>query len=334
MFPHDPDHLLAAVTHAAPFDYYRRLAEGPPLRFDAALDCWLATGSGVPAVLDHADLRVRPAGQPVPAHLVGTACGAIFAELVRMNDGARHAGARRLLMQRLAGVDLVRLHDDTARLARAQQPGSAAQLNQLMFDVPLFAVAQMLGFAPADLSQIAAWTQEVVAALPVTADRATVAHAERAASGLQAAFSILRPDADFTARANLIGLLTQTCEATAGLLGNSVLALRAQGGQAPTLAIHNTRRFAACDVRLENVTIHQGQMVLVLLAGEGLGFGHGVHQCPGQAVAQTIVAAILAAWSGALAPLALDSHYRASPNARIPVFTDAGAKAVAQAGAA
>ena len=34
MFPHDPDHMLAAVTHAAPFDYYRRLAEGPPLRFN------------------------------------------------------------------------------------------------------------------------------------------------------------------------------------------------------------------------------------------------------------------------------------------------------------
>lgn len=320
MFPHDPDDLLAAVTHAAPFDYYRRLAEGPPLLFDAGLDCWLATGSGVPAVLEHPDLRVRPAGQPVPLHLIGTACGAIFAELVRMNDGARHAGARRQLMQRLAGVDLLRLHDATARLARAHQPGSAAQLNRLMFDVPLFAVAQLLGFAPADLPQIAAWTQEVVAALPVTADHATIARAERAASGLQTAFACLLPDADASQRANLIGLLTQTCEATAGLLGNCVLALRTQGAQSPTLAIHNTRRFAACEVQLENVTIRQGQMVLVLLAGDGLGFGHGAHLCPGQAVAQTIVAAILATWSGALERLALAWHYRASPNARIPVF--------------
>jgi unspecific monooxygenase len=99
-----------------------------------------------------------------------------------------------------------------------------------------------------------------------------------------------------------------------------VLALRTQGARAPTLAIHNTRRFATCDVQLENVTIRQGQMVLVLLAGEGFGFGHGAHLCPGQAVAQTIVAAILAAWSGALQRLALAWHYRASPNARIPVF--------------
>ncbi|WP_308923932.1 cytochrome P450 [Janthinobacterium sp. J1-1] len=322
MFPHDPDHMLAAVTHAAPFDYYRRLAEGPPLRFDAGLDCWLAAGSGVPAVLEHPDLRVRPAGQPVPLHLIGTACGAIFAELVRMNDGARHAGPKRLLMQRLAAVDLVRLHDDTARLARAHQPGSAAQLNQLMFDLPLFAVAQLLGFAPADFAHIARWTQELVAALPVGADRATIARAERAASGLQAAFACLLPDADASQRANLIGLLTQTCEATAGLLGNSVLALRTG---APTLAIHNTRRFAACDVELEGVTIRQDQLIVVLLAGEGLGFGHGVHLCPGQAVAQTIVAAILAAWSGALGRLPLDWHYRASPNARIPVFAAAEA---------
>lgn len=322
MFPHDPDHLLAAVTHAAPFDYYRRLAEGPPLRFDAALDCWLATGSGVPTVLEHPGLRVRPAGQPVPLHLIGTACGAIFAELARMNDGARHADAKRRLTQRLAAVDLVGLHDATARLARDHQPGSAAQLNQLILDVPLFAVAQLLGFAPADLPQIAAWTQAFVAALPVTADGATMARAERAASGLQAAFDSLLPDADASLRANLIGLLTQTCEATAALLGNSVLALCA--GQ-PILAIHNTRRFAACDVELEGVTIRQGQMVLVLLAGEGLAFGHGVHLCPGQAVAQTIVAAILSAWTGALQPLALAWHYRASPNARIPVFATAGA---------
>ena len=320
MFPHDPDHLLAAVTHAAPFDYYRRLAEGPPLLFDAGLDCWLATGSGVPAVLEHPDLRVRPAGQPVPLHLIGTACGAIFAELVRMNDGARHAGARRQLMQRLAGEDLVRLHEDTARLACDHQPGGAAQLNRLIFDMPLLAVAQLLGFAPADLPQIAAWTQELVAALPVTADHATIARAEQAASGLQTAFTCLLPDADANQRANLIGLLTQTCEATAGLLGNSVLALHAKGARAPTLAIHNTRRFAVCDVQLDNVTIRQGQMVLVLLAGDGLAFGHGVHRCPGQAVAQTIVAAILAAWSGALGRLPLDWHYRASPNARIPVF--------------
>ena len=63
-------------------------------------------------------------------------------------------------------------------------------------------------------------------------------------------------------------------------------------------------------------------MILVLLADDGLDFGHGVHRCPGQAVAQTIVAAILPAWSAALDRLALRWHYRPSPNARIPVFAD------------
>ncbi len=323
MFPHDPDHLLAAVTHAAPDAYYRRLADGPPLRFDGALDCWLATGSGVRAVLEHVNLRVRPVALPVPLHLTGTACGAIFAELARMTDGARHAAARQALMRELAQVDMAALYADTVRLARDHLPVSAGQLNTLIFEVPLLAVAQLLGFAPADGPQIAGWTQDFVAGLPLPADSATMARAELAASALQAAFSILRPGADPHQRANLIGLLMQTCEATAGLLGNSVLALRAS--QAPALAIHNTRRFAACDVALEGVTIRQGEMVLVLLAGEAMGFGHGVHRCPGQAVAQTIVAAILSAWSGALARLTLHWHYRASPNARIPVFGDAGA---------
>ena len=328
MFAHDP-HLphdpLAAVTHAAPHDYYRRLADGPPLRFDAGLDCWVAAGAGVKAVLDHPDCHVRPFGQPVPLHLLGTPCGAIFAELVRMNDGARHAAPKQVLMQLLAGIDLARLHDETARLARDHLPGSAAELNQLMFDVPLYAVAQMLGFAAADRPQIARWTRDFVAAMPVQADQAVVARAQVAAMGLQDTFSALHPGARPALRDNLIGLLVQTCEATAGLLGNEVLALRKDNSE-PVLAIHNTRRYAACDLELDGMAIRQGQMILVLLASAGLGFGHGAHRCPGQAVAQTIVAAILSAWSGAIGRLALDWHYRLSPNARIPLFA-AGAAA-------
>lgn len=322
MFPHDPHDPLAAVTHAAPHDYYRRLAEGPPLRFDAGLDCWVASGTGVKAVLAHPDCRVRPLEQPVPAHLLGTPCGEIFAELIRMNDGARHDVPKRVLMQWLASVDLARLHDDTARMARDHQPGSAAELNELMFEVPLYAVAQLLGFASDDRLQIARWTRDFVAALPVQADSAAIARAQLAASGLQQAFGSLRPGDDAGLRANLIGLLVQTCEATAGLLGNEVLALCGHAGPGPVLAIHNTRRYAAHDLQVAGVTIRQGQMILVLLAEEGLGFGHGVHRCPGQAVAQTIVAAILSSWSAALTQLTLHWHYRPSPNARIPVFAD------------
>lgn len=322
MFPHDPHDPLAAVTHAAPHDYYRRLAAGPPLRFDTGLDCWLASGDGVKAVLAHPDCGVRPPDQPVPAHLLGTACGAIFAELVRMNDGARHAAPKRALMQLLASVDLARLHEQSARLAHDRLPGSAGELNELMVDLPLFAVAQLLGIAPADWPQIAGWTRDFVAALPVQADSAAIARAQLAAAGLQQAFATLRPGDDASLRANLIGLLVQTCEATAGLLGNALLALRGQAGPGPVLAIHNTRRYAARDLQMAGVTIRQGQMILVLLADDGLDFGHGVHRCPGQAVAQTIVAAILPAWSAALDRLALRWHYRPSPNARIPVFAD------------
>jgi len=320
--PHDP---LAAVTHAAPHDYYRRLAEGPPLRFDAGLDCWVASGTGVKAVLAHPDCRVRPPDQPVPEHLIGTPCGTIFAELVRMNDGARHAAPKRVLMQLLAGIDLVRLHDETARLARDHLPGSAAELNELMFDVPLYAVAQMLGFAAADRPQIACWTRDFVAALSAQADQAVVARAQVAVMGLQDTFSALHPGDRPALRANLIGLLVQTCEATAGLLGNKMLALREDNPE-PVPAIHNTRRYAACDFELGGMAIRQGQMILVLLASAGLGFGHGAHRCPGQAVAQTIVAAILSSWTSALQQLTLDWQYRPLPNARIPVFA-AGATA-------
>lgn len=80
MFPNDPVDALAAVTHAAPYAYYRRLAAGSPLYFDAPLNCWLAAGAaGVHAVLAHPDCRVRPPGMAVPPTLAGTPCGAIFA---------------------------------------------------------------------------------------------------------------------------------------------------------------------------------------------------------------------------------------------------------------
>ncbi|KAB8042982.1 cytochrome P450 family protein [Janthinobacterium aquaticum] len=280
MHAHDPDHALAAVTHGSPYDYYRRLAAGPVLLFDAALGCWLASGHGVAAVLNHRDCRVRPLAQPVPPALVGSASGAIFAELVRMNDGARHATQKKILQQGALGAGALQ-----AQLAALLQHEPAA------------------GSLLATLRQIDG-TGEL-------------------------------------APANILGLLSQTCEATAGLLGNAVLALIKAGSReaAPPAgwaamvaevakhdpAIHNTRRYAACAFDLEGAAIAEGQMILVLLASAGMPYGHGVHLCPGQALAHTIVAATLEQWQPALSRLALAWRYRPSPNARIPVFSDGGA---------
>ncbi|MCX7292439.1 cytochrome P450 [Janthinobacterium sp.] len=380
----DPLHPIAAVTHAAPYDYYRRLADGPPLRFDAALGSWLATGAaGVRAVLEHPACRVRPPGQAVPPNLAGTPCGAIFAELVRMNDGERHAVPKQVLARALGQVDLMRLQGRVAHLAGDRVPGSAVQLNAALFELPLYAMADLLGFAPAQWPALAAWTRDFVACLSPLSNGAQLAGAQVAADALLQDFTVLLREgtaipgsllddvvsgarqagwhASGAVLANLAGLLSQTCEATAGLLGNAIVALRAhpqllpQRGAAPQPwlamlrevsrhdpAIHNTRRYTAQDADFNGVLIPQGQMIVVVLASAchdasvyaepgrfllqrpGLalpGFGHGRHVCPGQSIAQAIAAACLQAWAGGLAGMPLTWTYQASLNARIPVFS-------------
>ena len=357
----DPADPFSAVTHAAPYGYYRRLAEGPPLRFDAPLDCWLATGAaGVQAVLAHPACRVRPLGQAVPQNLAGTPCGAIFAELVRMNEGERHAVPKQVLARALAQVDLARLHGRVMQIAGDRVPGSAAQLNEAIFELPLFAMADLLGFAPAQWPALAAWTRAFVACLSPLSNGEQLAGAQEAAYALLQSFTVLLREGealpgsllhDIVAGtdamgagmlANLVGLLSQTCDATAGLLGNATVALRTQPQLFAQLraaserwpavlrevsqrdpSIHNTRRYTADAVELHGIRVPAGQMIVVVLASAGhaeLGFGHGRHACPGQSIAQTIATACLQAWAYGLEGMPLRWDYLPSLNARIPVF--------------
>ncbi|NHQ91833.1 cytochrome P450 [Janthinobacterium lividum] len=358
----DPADPFSAVTHVAPYDYYRRLADGPPLRFDARLDCWLATGAaGVRAVLEHPACRVRPPGLGVPQNLAGTPCGAIFAELVRMNDGERHVVPKQVLARALGQVDVVRLQAQTLRMASDRVPGSAAQLNDAIFQLPLSAMADLLGFAPAQWPALAAWTRAFVACLSPLSNGGQLAGAQEAADALLQGFGHLlregnaRPGSLLASivtetdamgsglLANLVGLLSQTCDATAGLLGNAVVALRTQPDSLAQLraspqrwpamlrevgrfdpSIHNTRRYTAQDVEFDDVRVPAGQMIVVVLASAShaeLGFGHGRHVCPGQSIAQAIAAACLQAWADGLEGMALAWRYLPSLNARIPVFT-------------
>jgi len=358
----DPADPFSAVTHAAPYDYYRRLADGPPLRFDSSLDCWLATGAaGVQAVLEHPACRVRPPGLAVPQNLAGTPCGAIFAELVRMNDGERHVVPKQVLARALGQVDLLRLQVQTSRMAGDRVPASAAQLNEAIFQLPLFAMADLLGFAPAQWPALAEWTRAFVACLSPLSNGEQLAGAQEAAEALLQGFGHLLREGDARPGsllasivtetdamgngllANLVGLLSQTCDATAGLLGNAVVALRTQPELLAQLratperwpamlrevsqcdpSVHNTRRYTAQDVEFDGVRVPAGQMIVVVLASAGqpaLGFGHGRHVCPGQSIAHAIATACLQAWSDGLEGMPLAWRYLPSLNARIPVFT-------------
>jgi cytochrome P450 len=390
MFPSNP---VAAVCHAYPYPYYRSLRAGPGLQFDAELKLWVASSAAVVRqVLEHPACVVRPAGEPVPRAIAATSAGQVFGHLVRMNEGSAHSTPKLALAQALASLAPAQIAARTSYfsnlLAQQHSLPTAAGINAWMFALPVYVVADLLGFAEAELPQLAVWMGDFVRCLSPLSSAEQLASASAAAQSLLARFGELlavtatsentlvkriqqeaqqvgwqNQDAIL---ANLIGLLSQTYEATAGLIANSLVALLNQNGLqqqmrlAPEqigallqevcrtdLPVQNTRRFVAQACTIDGVALQAGDVILLVLAAASrddsdypnsnefrldrparplLGFGHGSHVCPGQALALNIVAAALQSLLAlpiALDPVALHWSYRPSLNGRLPLFVQA-----------
>lgn len=347
-----PTDAIAAVTHANPYPWYAALRSGPALVRDERLRLWIASRADVVRELLANDaMRVRPLAQPVPNAIAGTPAGEVFGQLVRMNDGERHMAHKPVLQRALAGLDLAAAHADALRLAErmADEP-----LRDFCFAFPVSSVAHLLGFADEALPQLSRWMRDFVACLSPLSTQAQLDAASGAAAALMARFEqhvATRPARNGSLlaavqaeaqdrcakalRANLVGLLSQTCEATAGLLGNSLAALAREPDLRRKLASHwtllpalveevarhdpsvqNTRRFVAQRTVVAGCELAPGDAVLLVLGAanrdpalnpapatfelmrasrQTLGFGHGAHACPGQSLACTVAAAGLQA---------------------------------------
>ncbi|WP_321848502.1 cytochrome P450 [Burkholderia diffusa] len=356
----NPTNPIAAVTHRDPYPYYSTLVDGPPLAFDASLGLWVASrAASVTAVLGHPACRVRPLDAPVPPALRGTTAGALFGDLVRMNDGAlRHDVPKQALRAAFAPIDVDALRERAAQLAgrRLRASHDADALNAWCLTVPVCAVADLLGFDDAQLDDIAALVVDFVAALSPLSDDAALARASEAArqlldrmtervartraqdgswvAAIQQAARAAGWHASGALVANLVGLLSQTCEATAAWLGNVLVAWDATGAEralpdAATLdafvaevgrfdaPVQNTRRFVASRTTIEGVTVDAGAAILVVLAaanrdpavhrepnrllpgrapGPNFGFGTGPHGCPGERIARAVTAGAFWVW--------------------------------------
>ena len=378
--PADP---VAAATHADPYSYYAELRADPPLVWNETLRVWVASRADVieSLLLAHVALRVRPAAEPVPRAILGSPAGEVFGHLVRMNDGTAHQAHRPALQRALAGLDLDTVHSAALQVARGV---TAPSMSDALFSMPIRAVAHLLGFADEALPQVARWMRDFVACLSPLSSADQLQAASVAANELMARFDTLAAgtqprhgsllaavlaESDASAPltrsllANLVGLLSQTCDATAGLLGNSLIAVMREpslreaartrvGLQAVVEetarhdpSVQNTRRFCVEPISIAGTTLAAGDAVLLVLAAANrdpafnpdpdrftlvrarrrmLGFGHGVHACPGQALACTLAAAGLEALLSRAPDLdAMRERgwsYRPSANARIPVF--------------
>lgn len=351
-----PPNAIAAVTHRDPYAYYARLRSERPLFFDEDLALWVATSADVVTqALAHPHLRVRPPAEPVPKALLGTPTGEAFARLVRMNDGAFHRQHRPMVAASAQRWRDAEIAAAAQAAARDLQPRMKA--NDLLTALPVQAMARLLGV---DADALDETTSNVLAFTQGIAGGAHAAAIARSDVAVQALMHQGKSQGlDDVRAANRIALMQQSADATAALLGNSVLAARthpADWNSAEPVdfvaecarwdpPVHNTRRFPEQDVELGGMTIRLGQGILVVLASanrdpalnaepdrfnvdrpqrRSLGFGSGVHACPGEALAIRIVAAaspvLLSGDHGGQDYFGACTGYRPMPNVRIPVF--------------
>ena len=369
--PMPPLNAVAAASHPNPYPYYQHLLAGPKLYFDADLRLWIASRAAViQQVLDNPHCQVRPTGEAVPITIAGSSAGAVFARLIRMNEGTSHASPRRAIGQALAALDLAAIVRKTGQFAiMLGEPhglSDGAAITRWVFELPTYVVADLLGLAQAELPLVVLWMADFVRCLSALSTTQELADASTAAQALHERFAqlvqtstvaptgLLADVCRQAARAgwadqdailaNLIGLLSQTHEATAGLIGNSIVALLSQPqlqvrlGADPQLAaalvhevarfdppVQNTRRFVAQATSVAGVALQPDDTILLLLAAAGrdeqahsqpdvfllerparklLGFGHGRHACPGQELAMLIATSAIQHMLAL--PLALD----------------------------
>jgi cytochrome P450 len=272
----------------------------------------------------------------------------------------------------MAALDLadVRARAQTlaAALPRVERDDSH-EANRWMFTLPVLTVADLLGLplerdADGHVStRVAGFVATFAAAMSPLASPADVEAGVAAArwltqwagdhatdgDGLLRRLAQAAGEADIdpaALAANAIGLMIQACEATAGLIGNTLVYLGRSGWRDADIdasvdlvaridpPVQNTRRFMAADATLCGQAVRAGDAVLVLLAAAAHDstaaerarpwtFGAGRHGCPGDALARVLAACtVQALLARDVRPDRLHANvsYRPSVNARIPNF--------------
>ncbi len=240
--------------------------------------------------------------------------------VARLSNGADHARRREVAEDLLRRLDpgLLRSGASDATQAVIEQAGGRPfdAMTQAARRVPVLVLAAALGAA--DPGQVTGLLAAVAAAyLPGTADRGTADGSVARLAGLLPA----GPDEQVAAR---IGLLVQAYDATAGLIGNAVVAGIRAGGPVPPAELVAQVLRSDPPVRLTRRVTPSGETIALDLTAAGddpaghLAFGSGYRICPGaahaRALAEGTVGPLLARcrWTGA------EISYPAPPALRAP----------------
>lgn len=332
---------VTAATADDPYAYYARLAVEHPFFYDDDLRCWVACSvKAVETVLGNDAFHVRPTIEPVPSIMQGTPLGTLFAHMVRWTDGAAHAPRRQFVEELVTAMNV-------ALLAPAIPDLERDPLDRLMFTFPPRAVATLLGIEPARVPGVEEFARALARAIAPNATPDDVSRASSAVEALDRIFAQRFPDEG--ERFGAVGLLFQTYDGTAGLIGNTLYQLgiampeitRRIVSDPKTLAgfvaevarldppVHNTRRFAASDISVEDAIVRNGEGVLVVLAaanydteaaGRTFTFGEGTHACIAARLAITIASVAVRALVEAGIDFAqiMRTGFYPAPNVRVP----------------
>ena len=281
-----------------------------PLYRDADLGLWVASGAeAVTAVLTSERCRVRPPTEPIPAALHDSPAGTVFRHMVRFNDGAGHCPFKGAISAALEAITTTQAaersvawaHALAAEIEPTRDPG---RLSRFAFSLPVYVAASLLGIPDDLLPQTAVWVGDFARCLAPGSGPEQIARGGVAAGQLLDLFNDVVPDTTdnllaILARearrvgcdereiivANGIGFLFQAYDATAGLIGNTLLALASHPEVYARLTanpgllddvidevlrddppVQNTRRFVAKGGEIAGQTMHEGDAILVLLA--------------------------------------------------------------------
>ena len=358
--PADP---IAAVVHPDPYPYYADLVAKSPLYRDEKLGMWVASSAAaVDAVLNNPHGRVRPPSELVPAAIRGGPAGELFGNLVRQNDGSRHGSIKSVVSMRFTALDPDTIGRSAQEWANTLAEGAspftdAGRVDDFARRLPVCVVAGLLGFHKESALSLVDLTADLVRCYAPGASPERIAKGHDAATAMLAAMRNNPAHAGHAPLlslgnqsrsggppehalpedlrlANSVGLLIQAYEATAGLIGNTLLVLathpdwldRARADPTVTASIvlevarydspvQNTRRFFGRDVEILGQNIPGGQVVLAVLAAANRDpsanpnpdrfdpgrrfrriytFGTGIHACPGKVLALSIAQAGIA----------------------------------------
>ncbi|MET8042819.1 cytochrome P450 [Micromonospora sp. NPDC005215] len=294
---------------------------GPP-SFAPERGWWVTRHADVRAALTDPAFRVPAVGSGPPGTLAW-----LRASVSRFSSPRRHAERRSIVVTALDALDPDELRQEAARRTVAVLDRAGGRLDvmrELARSVPLRVLAGRLGV----VDPVAAGTAVAVvaAAYHPGVDVAVVRRADRAVATLLAVVPPAAPEV----RANLIGLLVQACDATAGLIGAAAHhLLPLPGGHPPGVAgtaellaevlrldppVRATRRITASAVRLGGQDLPAGSPVLLRFdaanrdptvfaepaalrpgrPGAGLlTFGAGERGCPGDRHALALATGVL-----------------------------------------